>query len=329
MDQRIVYLSWPPSEITGGIKMAFAHVEALREAGREAVIATPGAAMPMWFPSHAPVIDPSELVAGQDILVFPENHHRFLKSLASWPNRKLVLCQNQYMVHRGLKGSRDYADFGVNGILCVGRQAADFCRRRFPTTPISSVPVFIDHDMFCFQPQKQLQIAYTPRKRPLEAAFIQDLFRAENPAFRNIRWVEITGVPERKVAEILKTSAVYLSLCRLESVGLTALEALACGCVTAGFTGFGAREYTTAKNGFWAIEDDCLDCVTQLARATQLVMAGGPPHREMLEAAHISASYYSRQRFASRLVEFWKSYLSGDGAPDGTGITGQGRDGSS
>ncbi|HUT94079.1 MAG TPA: hypothetical protein VMY37_31745 [Thermoguttaceae bacterium] len=314
MTQRIAYLSWPPNEISGGIKMAFAHVEALREAGWEAVIATPGAGMPTWFESDAPVIDTSELVADQDILVFPENHHRFLKSLASWPNRKLVFCQNQFMVHRGLKGSRDYADFGVRGILCVGRHALDFCRRRFPSQPISSVPVFIDHDLFCFQPQKRLQIAFTPRKRPLEAAFIQDLFRAENPGFRDIPWVQISGVPTRTVAQILKESAIYLSLCRFECVPLTALEALACGCVTAGFTGFGAREYTTAKNGFWATEDDCLDCVTQLTRAVRTVTAGGPSHSEMLEAAHISASYYSRQRFASRLVEFWRVYLSDKGS---------------
>jgi len=310
MTQRIVYLSWPANEITGGIKMAFAHVEVLREAGWEAVIATSGAGTPTWFESSAPVIDTSELVTDHDILVFPENHHRLLKSLASWPNRKLVFCQNQFMVFRGLGGRRDYADFGVRGILCVGRHAVDFCQRRFPLQPISSVPVFIDHSLFRFQSEKRLQIAFTPRKRQLEAAFIQDLFRAENPMFRDIPWVEISGVPTWTVAKILKESAVYLSLCRFECVPLTALEALACGCVTAGFTGFGAREYTTAKNGFWAIEDDCLDCVTQLTRAAQLVTAGGPSHREMLEAAHISASYYSRERFASRLVEFWKEYLS-------------------
>ncbi|NQU22046.1 MAG: glycosyltransferase [Candidatus Nealsonbacteria bacterium] len=142
---------------------------------------------------------------------------------------------------------------------------------------------------------------------------MQDLFRAENPAFRDVPWVEISGVSQQQVAEILKNSAIYLSLCRFESVGLTALEALACGCVTAGFTGFGAREYTTAKNGFWAVEDDCLDCATQLARAAQLVTDGGSQHREMLEAASISAQYYSRERFTDRIVAFWKGLLEGPG----------------
>jgi len=41
---------------------------------------------------------------------------------------------------------------------------------------------------------------------------------------------------------------------------------MACGCVVAGFTGFGAREFATTQNGFWAEEDDCLECAGQLAR---------------------------------------------------------------
>jgi len=40
---RIVYLSWPADEITGGIKMAFRHVETLCQAGFEACLATPDA----------------------------------------------------------------------------------------------------------------------------------------------------------------------------------------------------------------------------------------------------------------------------------------------
>jgi len=41
MAQRIIYLSWPAREISGGIKMAFRHVEALREAGFDAVTNPP------------------------------------------------------------------------------------------------------------------------------------------------------------------------------------------------------------------------------------------------------------------------------------------------
>ena len=181
MTARIDYLSWPATEIAGGIKISFRHVEALRQAGLDAVIATPGAEPPGWFQSAAPIIDVAQ-ASRDDILVFPENHYALLDAFAAWPNRKLVFCQNQFMVVRGLGGlggRRDYAEFGVSGILCAGRSVADFCRLRFPSMPIAIVPVGIDQTLFRPQRDKKLQIAFAAHKRPLEAAFIWDLFCAK------------------------------------------------------------------------------------------------------------------------------------------------------
>lgn len=74
MAHRIVYLSWPAREISGGIKMAFRHVEVLREAGFDAVIATADAEPPEWFQTTAPVINLNAIVHSEDVLVFPENN---------------------------------------------------------------------------------------------------------------------------------------------------------------------------------------------------------------------------------------------------------------
>jgi len=316
MAARIVYLTWPATEITGGIKLAFWHVEALRAAGMEAVIATPGAEPPRWFETTAPMIDVSQVASGDDILVFPENHYALLKTFLSWSNRKLIFCQNQFMVVRGLGGLggwRDYREAGVSGILCEGRCVADFCQMRFPSLPIAMVPVAVDLTLFGGQRQKKLQIAFAPHKRPMEAPFIWDLFCAKNPQFASIPWVEICGAAEKQVAEVLAQSAVCLALCRFESFSMTILEALASGCVTVGFTGFGARQFTTARNGFWAEEDDCIQCAELLGQALSLVTAGGPRHADLLEAARDSVSCYGREQLACSVVDFWQRYLVGKG----------------
>ena len=151
MTQLIVYLSWPASEISGGITTVFRHVEALREAGHNAVVATPDAKPPGWFKSSVPVIDAGSVVRGEDTLVFPENHPGFLKALANWPNRKVVFCQNWCMVVRGLGERREYADFGISQIVCVDPFTASYCRLRFPTLPVSILPVSIDRGLFHFQ----------------------------------------------------------------------------------------------------------------------------------------------------------------------------------
>ena len=121
------------------------------------------------------------------------------------------------------------------------------------------------------------------------------------------------------MAAILKDSAVYLSLGRFESCPLSILEAMASGCIPAGFTGLGGRQYTTQRNGFWADEDDCIQCTEKLIQAVRLAIEGGPRRSDLLEAAHATASYYSRERMAQSVVDFWRRFLERPKAPESIG----------
>lgn len=309
---RIVYLSWPANEIAGGIKLSYQHVETLRAANYDATIATPDGRPPEWFKTSAPTITLDELSERTDILVFPENHAGLLRSYKNWRCPKVVFCQNQFMAYRGLDGQACYSDFGVTDIIAEGRLVVEFCERRFPKLRIGSVPILVDTELFRVNTSKRLQIAYMPRKRPMEAEFIKDLFRAESPECCDIPWVAIAHKPEQDVARILADSAIYLSLCRFESYALSVLEALACGCVVAGFTGFGARIYTTAANGFWCEEDDALDCASQLARAVRLATTGGEAYSDIVTNGISDARRHNRTRFDERLLRYWSTFLARD-----------------
>lgn len=303
--RRIVYVSWPAHEITGGIKVVFRHVTTLQDARFRACVATEDGQPPSWFENSTATIKLKDLRRHSDVLVFPENHPGLLKDFASWDNLKVVFCQNQYMAFRGLAGAQDYGVYGVHDLICVGTVCAEYCRRRFPEHQRFLVPNPIDRTRFQPREPKRMQVAYMPRKRSQEAHFIQDLFRAENPPFRSLPWVEINGMDERKVAEVLGESAVYLSLCRYEALGLSALEALASGCVVAGFTGFGARDFTTSRNGFWVGEDDCIACSEHLGRAVRLAAEGGASLQEMRASALETARGYCLERFRERLIACW------------------------
>ena len=305
--KRIVYLSWPPSEITGGIKLIFQHVELLADAGLDVVVAAEGSGQSSWFKSSARVVDLGE-IQKEDILVFPENHAGLLHEFASAANPKVIYCQNPFMIYRGLNGKTDYREFGVSGILALGRFTTDFCRNRFVKLPILNVPAVVSPNVFHFHPEKRLQIAFAPRKRPMEVEFIHDLFVANYPAWRSVPWIQIDQLPELDVARVLKQSAVYLSLQRFEAVGLSALEAMACGCTVAGFTGVGGREYANDANGFWAAEDDLLDCTRQLSRAVESVQSGSSHSQDILEQANRAANFYSIERLTNRIVPFWKAF---------------------
>lgn len=308
---RVIYLSWPAGEISGGIKAAFQHVELLCEGGFEAAIATADGKAPSWFNTRVDVLTLDEVRPG-DTLVFPENNHALLQRFRAGTQRKLVFCQNPYYACRGLAGASCYSDYGVSHVLCPSHTVEAFCRLRLPRLALGYAPYFIDHTVFRCPPRKALAIVCIPRKRRLEAAVVRDLFEAAHPEFRHVPWHVLEGRPQAEVAQAMGRAAICLSLQRFEAHGLTTLEAMACGCIPAGFTGvFGGNDSATRSNGFWAEEDDVFGCAAQLGRAVALVAAGGEPYGRMLAEAMGTARGYSRETSAQHLLGFWRSFLAG------------------
>jgi len=150
-----------------------------------------------------------------------------------------------------------------------------------------------------------------PRKRPNEFRAIADLFRAAYPQHRSLNWLFLHQASEAQVAKVMGQSAVFLSLARLEAHGMTTLEAMASGCIVAGFTGVASGTDTaTARNGFWAAEDDLGGCVDQLARAVQLAIDKDAAFEAMVEEGRRTAYEYRREEAARRLLDFWRAYLA-------------------
>src|ERR1700732_2833238 len=97
-------------------------------------------------------------------------------------------------------------------------------------------------DTLRFHPAaKQKRIAFMPRKRPIEAAYIRDMFRFTYPEYRDWQWQELNHLSEVEIAQAMNEAQIFVSLSRLEGFGLTPLEAMAAGCVVAGFTGIAGR----------------------------------------------------------------------------------------
>ncbi|CAN7454048.1 hypothetical protein LJR219_002973 [Phenylobacterium sp. LjRoot219] len=302
---RIVYLLLTNNGVAGGQKVILRHVEALVELGFDAVChAARDTAPPTWLEHRAPIVR-GEPLRDDDILVVPDDGVPALGVAAQRAQRSVVLCQSSapYLALGGLATLAQHRE-RLSTFLSVAPAHSATLRRLFPKAAIETVRCFADERLF--RPgEKQFTGAMVSRKRAAEAAAIRALSLHLHPATGDLGWVRLEGATEAQVAGAFASASVHLSLSRMESVGLTTLEALASGCVCAGFTGIGGRQYATPDNGFWVDEDDCLAAADALAQAIALVRAGGAPLRRYVEAGLATAQQWTYAAFREDLEAAW------------------------
>jgi len=159
-------------------------------------------------------------------------------------------------------------------------------KRAYPQAQVELVPCFADERIFKSGAAKSKVVSYVPRKRPTEAAAIVGLFRKFHPQHARIPWEAVENLTEIQTAERFAGASLSLSLNRLDSVGMTTLEAMASGCLCAGFTGIGGDQYATPENGFWVPNEDCEAAADAMALAIDVLETGGPALQARLEAGY-------------------------------------------
>lgn len=299
-----------PGRPTGGNKVAFRHVEALNALGYDAVVRQLGGLPPAWFEHTARW----ELSNGRpdpdDILVVPEDAAELMAALAAWPNRKVVFCQNPYAAAaQGVGRLAPAAQAQYRTFMACSPGVALWIARYLDHDVVAAVPAFADERLF--RPAaKQRVIAAMPRKRPAELLAIRHMFErlagAEAAAWR---WELIDGRSESETAAALGGAAVFLSLARLEGMSMAIVEAMACGCLTAGFTGIGPREYVTSLNGLWVEEDDCEAAARALLCAVRLADEDAAAAHLMRHAARATAAQWTYAAFVPALEAFWREAM--------------------
>jgi len=303
---RIIYFAFSDGGVAGGHKMIFRHVETLRDLGFDAV-AYVGAqnAVPAWFDHRAPVLVGAP-VAPDDVLVVPGDAARSLAQAARLDQQTVIFSQGHTPSASAAVLAIDlFPTDRLPPFMVVGPMLATLTRRLFPQAQVEVVPCFADERRFRPVGDRRREVAVTPHKRPEELGLIRDLFRRLHPDQADLAWREMIGWPEAEVAHGFGTATLHLALARMESVGITTLEAMAAGCVCTGFRGVGGREYATADNGFWVDDEDCVAAADALKRADDLARTGGPALNRVLEASRETAAQWSYSAFRPALEAFW------------------------
>lgn len=317
--KRIIFLNpFSSEQISGGIKTTFLHAEALFHHGYEILIHSVSG-VPKWLDKgrFEHLIIPHEslenfAVTRNDILVFPEVLRDWVAELVEkpLPCKKIIFCQNQYILYTTGYNATQLKSFGVEKIITVGETAKQGILSILgDALEIEIIPPCVNEKIFFPQAEKQLKILAVGRKWRDEGymGYIQRLFIQKYPHIPHIPWVELDNMTEAQTAQAMKDSAICLFLGRLEACPLTALEAMSCGCLLVGFHGGGGRDYAHEENGFWYSPEDLIGVVDALYKAVRGLLEQDPKIWQIINNGYkISQDYYT-ENVREKLCQLYDS----------------------
>jgi hypothetical protein len=235
----------------GGFKVLYRHVDVLNALSIPATIlhSSPGFRC-SWFANTTQVTDTFTLTPSpNDVVVLPEAPDGHGPDLAEmFPGvPKVVFNQNCYFTFTGYDWDAvlpvsPYRHPEVIGAMTVSADSLNYLEFAFPGLHVERIHVSISSAVFHPGEEKQPRICFMPRKHPEDAAQVFQILRSRG-SLGGIEVVAIDGLPEHKVAEVMRTSLIFMSFGYPEGFSLPPAEAMACGCVVVGYHGMGGREY--------------------------------------------------------------------------------------
>lgn len=179
------------------------------------------------------------------------------------------------------------------------------------------------------------RVAWMPRKNSALARRIRDIVdtRRLRRGLPGPEWVAVQGLSREGVAAALQRCDIFLSTGFPEGCPLPPLEALACGCLGVGFSGFGGWDYMRSPegwqgagpdglppwlpeavrreaeprpvNGFWTADGDVIGAAQAVDVALGLAERKGLVADRLREGGRRTAELYGAAEQARRLGELW------------------------
>lgn len=316
---RVLYFLPDVPKVFGGMNISYRHVDTLRQLGFEAsvvhqragyryVAARPG--VPVLYMDRIGKLRPD------DWMVIPETHRSALALARDSQCHKALFCQNHFYLSMTLAAiaGHDWSDYGITHFLCLSEPIRAAMQDWLGINGTVIRPT-IDAGLFVpGQRSAKPSIAFMPRKGGEHVGLTRMLIErhadvAKLPALRDIEWRVLDAMSQKQVAQALASSWIYLSTGNLEGLGLPPLEAMAAGCIVAGYVANGGNDYATPANGFWVGDEDTF----ALAAATRSILLriladpADPGLTAMRAAGAETARRYSLKTETAALKSFWSS----------------------
>ena len=245
----VYYLCPHTNKPSGGIRSIYQHVDVLNSIGIKAFVVHHRKGFTCtWFEHETKVLAASEVsLTSSDLLVVPEFYIPYIRRIPAGL-RLIVFNQGAYVSFEGGQTASSWRfcidNNKIEAILVVSLDNHQYVQYAFPGIRSERVRNAIDSRVF--YPAESIpgrRIAVMPRRRGKELfAHVLSLLELRG-ALDGWEVINIDGYSQQETANILRSSAIFLSFSEREGFGLPPAEAMACGCYVVGFTGLGGREF--------------------------------------------------------------------------------------
>lgn len=251
-----------------------------------------------------------------DVFLVPEGWPNVISLGVRAGARCVVYCQNWAYLFSGLPDSIFWEDLPVE-FLSVSEPVRLFIKKSLGKDSVIIRP-YIDETIFYPPPSKpagSVNIAYMPRKNRALYRQIRQVLESRNRKTPGISWISIDGLGQKEVADKLRESHIFLATGFPEGCPLPPLEAMACGCLTTGFAGFGGWDYMRQAgqgfgpqiplrsvpwtgNGYFCADWDVLEAALNLEKALWHLQVKDGKFSEIIDHCLLTARSYSRKNQA-------------------------------
>jgi glycosyltransferase involved in cell wall biosynthesis len=245
----VYYLCPDTNKPSGGIRTIYQHVDVLNSIGISAAVVHHHRGFACtWFEHETKVAAAAEIsLTSSDLLVVPEFYIPYIREMPAEP-RLIVFNQGAYVSFDGREAASSWRfcidNSKLEAILVVSLDNHQYVQYAFPGIRSERVRNAIDSRVF--YPADSIpgrRIAVMPRRRGKElCAHTLSLLELRG-ALDGWEIISIDNYSQQETANILRSSAIFLSFSEREGFGLPPAEAMACGCYVVGFTGLGGREF--------------------------------------------------------------------------------------
>ncbi|HRJ68120.1 MAG TPA: glycosyltransferase [Beijerinckiaceae bacterium] len=266
---------------TGGVKVIYQHCEMLLDAGFTAHPVHLGDFVIDWYDHQCRPLSVAEaraMMRADDVLVVPERLPAVAAQFTC--GTKVAFVQNHGLVAAALQGRR-YADFGFTDLLCCGTFVAGTLADQAPL-PCHVVTNGIDLDKFVPAPDlRRPDTVLILRRKASWPLGLQAIGRLPQEIRTRLAVRVLPNTAsETQMIRRYQESDIFLALGFPEGFALPPLEAMACGCVVAGFAGGGGISHMRHETSALVVPDGD---VTALAAALER-LAREPDLKERLRA---------------------------------------------